>query len=266
MAGEVTPYVLAVGGVAGLAAAFGGLVLLYRGVSTFRTQRAFGGLETADVSGIQSGDSVKLVGTAEAVNETITGAFTGREAVAVCHEVSAHPNQRTDRTSDWDTVHTDDQQVVFGLVAEDGSVSVKPHPDCLDYDHDRAETVVVDAEEVPPARIREYADRTDALTEADSDGAGGRWADRRRYRETAIQPGDTVLVYGQAIRDPAGEWGDSLTVVPEAVADGLVTNRSVQSLAREGSGEIAMDVVVGLLLVAIPLLVGVGLLIAMGVL
>lgn len=260
MGGQV---LTAVAALVGLAAVSAGIVLLTRGVDLYRTRQAFRRIGVTPTGAVGAGVSVKLVGTAETTDSTVTGAYSGRDAVCVRYTVAAYRNRGSTRNSDWDRLHEESRQTVFALSDDTGAVNVRPDPESLEFDTGRATDIVVEAGEQPPERVRASVDGVDGLGTLDDVMDGSRSV-RRRYRETAIRPGDRILVYGQAIRDPAGQWGDRLTIVPGAEDLGIVTNRSEQSLLREDDDEILLSLLLGLLLVIVPLGLGAGLLVTLG--
>lgn len=265
MAGEGVPFLLGGFGLVALLVALGGVVVMARGVGHYRRARAFGELAPTGTDSLQVGDLAKVVGTVAAGGETVTGAFTGEAAVVVRHEVAEYRQGSSDGPNEWRPIHEDDEAVRFELADAEGSVRVDPVVGALEFDADRAWTTRVERGSEPPEGVADYVARTGAV-EARRTGerAGLVWGERRRYREYALRPGDDVLVYGRVTRDPGGEWGDSLLLVPDPDEGGLLTDLSAGSLATRARLRTALYLVGGAAMVLAPVAAGIGLLGALG--
>jgi hypothetical protein len=166
------------------------------GVAVYRTP-------TATVSSLMEGlpEQVSLTGTARPADGTVSGPFSGREAVVSGYEVQelrTSYNASTKSTShSWHT--TDEGWTSVPFLVDDGSVAVRVDPRDATYSVAADESVRVAAGRRPPEYVASFVERTDSSTDGPwSLGPLDLLTERdRKYVERRIEPGDQVTVTGR---------------------------------------------------------------------
>jgi len=141
---------------------------------------------------------------------TVTAPFSDIECLACTYE--AEELRSSGKNNYWKTLDEGAVAVPFLVEDETGSARVDPAGATLKFDE---QVVTVPGGEEPPASIAQYINRTEDIeTQHDetvnlvvtelSVGNDQRFVERRLDVE------ESVYVYGDVERAPAGEWGSSL--------------------------------------------------------
>lgn len=183
---------LALFGAVGLGATgYGGRALL----TAYRLRRAS---PTAVATLANVAGRVEVVGTARPADGTVAAPFTGDESLVCAWRVDEE-RPDGDGGSDWDTIAAGVEHVPF--LVDDGSASVLVDAGAADHAFGDDHRIDVAGSEPPPDRVRAFLAATDEVDTGDSTldlgfvELSGR-ADRR-YRESRLDPGEDVVVYGE---------------------------------------------------------------------
>jgi hypothetical protein len=151
---------------------------------------------------------VEVSGTARVDEDagTAFAPFSGTECLA--YEYEAQEYRGGGQHAHWQTVDEGLRAVPFLVEDDSGTVSVDPRDADLHLDE---ETMTIDPGERPPEQIERYIRNTEDLelqndtidlvvTELNT-------GNRQRFVERRLDVGESVHIYGDVGRAPAGEWG-----------------------------------------------------------
>ncbi|WP_336000232.1 GIDE domain-containing protein [Halorientalis halophila] len=155
---------------------------------------------STDVYSLTTGTTgpVSISGTAVQYEDSLPSPFTGTESLALAYEVQER--RTTDKGTTW--VEIDSGRAAVPFLLEDETASVLVDPSTVRLGLDTSTTIDVAGGDRPPARIREFIDRTEAV-----DSEERTWdlkiielkvGDDRRYIERRLDPGESVTVFGEA--------------------------------------------------------------------
>jgi len=132
--------------------------------------------------------------------------FSGRECLA--YEYEAQEYQNTGQSAHWKTIDEGLRAVPFLVEDDSGSVPVDPRRAELHFD---AEKMTIDPGERPPERVERYIHQTEDL-ELQNDSIDLvvtelTLGNKQRFVERRLDVDESVHVYGDVGKAPAGEWG-----------------------------------------------------------
>ena len=196
--------------VGGLFAAVGAFVLFW-GVIQLRTVYHILRDDPLDVRALAAHSGpAEIEGTVRPDDDqAVRAPFTDTECLAYEYEVKEL--QSSGQHSHWKTLDEGNESVPFLVEDDTGLVRV---------DHDQAElhlddhTIRVKGGEEPPDRISRYITETESVDSqqktVDLIVTEFGYGNDQRFVERRLDVGDSVHVYGDTTRAPAGEWGSRL--------------------------------------------------------
>lgn len=193
---------------------------------------------------------VEVVGTAKPADGVVEAPFSGDETLVCAWRIDeAGPDG--DGGTDWDTIATGVEHVPF--LVDDGSATVLVDAGAADHAFGDGHRIDVAGTESPPDRVRSFLAATDEVAPGDSTldlgfvERSGR-ADRR-YRESRLDPGEDVVVYGEPTYVP-GLADRSGQVNARFDGSFLLTDADEAGTERRVLVRAAVTLVVGLVFLA----------------
>jgi len=170
-----------------------GAVTTLLGVGYLRTYLRMRRSNPADVRTVErSSEAVELTGTAEAHRTTDEAPFTGTDSLLVDWSIQRYSRSKK---SNWYTTASGTES--NGFLLDDGTGSALVDPAGGNRHLSRSETFEVGKGASPPSRVRRFLE-----SHPDLDATSDR---RRRYRESRLEPGDDVHVFGP-VRQSGASW------------------------------------------------------------
>jgi hypothetical protein len=179
----------------------------------------------------------EVEGTAWPVGDRDGAPFTHDRSVLAKWEILEYDEESGD-DGGWTQVAEGRQTTPFHLKDDTGKVLVRPHEDAtyeIEYDWT---TTRVGSDSSGPTPVREFIERHDDIGQpASGDGKHG----DRKYRQTLVEPGDDVYVFGTVQPREDGTGTDNTdNLVIENVGDDdsraepmfMIANRSGEDLAH----------------------------------
>jgi hypothetical protein len=167
--------------------------MLYRGVRRYmapanQLKREIGGLPRRTLAELPEGTPARIVGKADVLEDTLEAPLTGRRCLyyTAIVEVSDGP--------DWREIVREDRAVMFIIDDGSGRAVVDPRESkvALDFDEESASGTF----DKPNEREQAFLD------EHKTSSTHGAFNRNLRYREATIGIGDTIAIFGAAMREP----------------------------------------------------------------
>lgn len=143
-------------------------------------------------------------------DETVRAPFSDTECLAFEYEVQEY--RSSGKNSYWETLDEGAHAVSFLVEDDTGSVRVDPDGGEL---HVEEYAVRVPRNEAPPESIAKYINQSDAVDAQHERTfnlvvAELNVGNDQRFIERRLDVGESVYVYGDVERAPAGEWGSGI--------------------------------------------------------
>lgn len=197
-----------------LFALFGvGIIRFGRMVSA--TARAMAAEERTPAGDLEPGGTAEVHGTVEAAPEgTVESPLYGREVVEAVTKVQRRTSGG-DAAPGWRTRHEEHVRAPFVVADDSGAVRVEPPADARPTVPMEWTRFGAGADEAPE-RVRTYLESIDgADPDAGLDAGPVSLGNRQRCGEGSLQPGDDVVVYGQAVEATADPDGPDVAITDD---------------------------------------------------
>jgi hypothetical protein len=167
--------------------------MLYRGVRRYmappnQLKRQLGALPRRTLADLPEGTPARIVGKADVLEDTLEAPLTGRRCLYYTAIVEVSDGR------DWREIIREDRAVMF--LIDDGTARAIVDPReskvALDFDGASASGTF----DNPTEREQAFLD------EHETSSRHGRFNRNLRYREAAIGVGETIAIFGAAVREP----------------------------------------------------------------
>lgn len=236
---------------------FVGLYTMNKGRRKRAQSERIADTETTPVRELQPG-TVEVKGEAQPAEAAslVHSPITNQEAVATYVEMEEWESSGQGG-GNWQTKH--ESQTAVPMTVDDGTGEVRvelPADGVVNVEETQWE---VNSGDEPPEQIERYLETESEIETASRHDIGPlSVGDRRRYSEGVIEPGEDVYVLGLAREQEAG-WGDRDFVIddPTDAGDFILSDKSEETLIREGKRSALVSLAFGGVLGAVGLVVAV---------
>lgn len=221
-----------------------GLYLTNKGRKVRGKSKRIAATETTRVRDLRPG-AAEIKGTARPAEDAsvMNSPMTGADALAT-HVTVEKYQSNSDGGGSWTTIHEEESAVPIAVNDGTAEVRVELPPDGeLNLDKIRKR---VGGGEEPPESIRRFVEQETDVEEARGYDLGLlSVGERRRYSEGVVEPGEAVYVLGR-VRETAG-WNGQDYVIDEPTQSGdfVLSDKSEETLIKEGKWGGGFMLVVG---------------------